>query len=131
MLLAGSTGQGPYLESGERAQLVRAAKDASTDMFVISGVHAETTQALAIAACAESADAGADAVLVVTPTTLVRGRVAAVEQFYLDVGDSCSVPVLLYSVPGVTGWALPTDTAVQSARRASERGRHQGLRWRS
>ncbi len=114
VLLAGSTGQGPYLESGERAQLVRAAKDASTDMFVISGVHAETTQA-AIAACAESADAGADAVLVVTPTTLVRGRVAAVEQFYLDVADSCSVPVLLYSVPGVTGWALPTDSAVRLA----------------
>ena len=109
VLLAGSTGQGPYLAPGERASLIRSAAAVDDDLITITGIHAETTRG-AIAACAEAADAGTDAVLVVTPTTLVRGRTAAVEQFYLDVADQSDLPLLLYSVPGVTGWELPTDS---------------------
>ena len=109
VLVAGSTGQGPYLEPGERGQLVSLAKEVDADLVVICGVHAETTRG-AIAACREAVDSGADAVLVVTPTTMVRGRIPAVERFYLDLAEVAEAPLLLYSVPGITAWALPTDS---------------------
>jgi dihydrodipicolinate synthase/N-acetylneuraminate lyase len=104
VVLAGSTGEGPHLEPGERARLVRGARDADSDMVVVCGIHAEATAA-ALRLADECADA--DVVLVVTPTALVRGRDDAVEGFYTDVADASPLPVLLYSVPSVTGWALP------------------------
>jgi dihydrodipicolinate synthase/N-acetylneuraminate lyase len=106
ILVGGSTGAGPYLEQGERQALVASARDAVGDLTVICGVNAES-QRQALAQTAEAADAGADAVLVITPTTLVRDRDDAVEAFYLAVADRVDLPVLLYTVPRVTGWELP------------------------
>ncbi|MCB2223960.1 MAG: dihydrodipicolinate synthase family protein, partial [Actinobacteria bacterium] len=80
-LVAGSTGEGPYLEPGERRTLVRAVRDAVGDAFVLCGVSAESLQGAA-AQAGEGADGGADAVLATTPTTLVRGRAERVEAFY-------------------------------------------------
>ncbi len=105
VVLAGSTGEGPYLDRGERAALVQVAADEQPEMTLVCGIQAETTRD----ATRQTAECEhADLVLVVTPTTLVRGRVGAVEQFYLDVADQSPVPVLLYSVPSVTAWELPT-----------------------
>ncbi len=57
----------------------------------------------------EAADAGADSVLVMTPTTLARGRDDAVLRFYRTIADMSPLPVYLYSVPGVTGYNLPIE----------------------
>lgn len=107
-LIAGSTGEGPYLETGERHDLVRVALQAAPGATVIGGVHAESLRA-ALAAVVEVSDAGADAALVVTPTSSVRGRTSMVVQFYRDLADAASLPVMLYSVPSVTGWELPIE----------------------
>ena len=107
VLLAGSTGEGPYLEPGERRILIEAAREVDQEMAIICGVHAESTRE-ALRAVEECAPA--DLVLVVTPTSLVRGRADAVEQFYRDVADASPIRLLLYSVPSVTGWELPTES---------------------
>lgn len=105
VVVGGSTGQGPYLEAGERRRLVDGAR-AAADVAVVCGVFAETVrQAAAQAAEAEHADA----VLVVTPGTLVRSMPHALVSFYEDVADASEVPVLLYSVPRVTGIELDVD----------------------
>ena len=41
-----------------------------------------------------------------TPTTLVRGRDALVEGFYRDLAERAPIPMYLYSVPPVTGYAI-------------------------
>lgn len=110
LVLAGSTGEGPYLEPGERATLTAAARDAVRDLTIVCGVHAESTRQ-AHQGVEEAASGGADAALVVTPTSLVRGRGAQVLHHYVAVADRASIPVLLYSVPRVTGWELPMDIA--------------------
>jgi 4-hydroxy-tetrahydrodipicolinate synthase len=61
----------------------------------------------------EAAAAGADAVLVLTPTTMVRGNHAAVIGFFEHIADASPVPVFLYSVPAVTGYALPSESAIE------------------
>jgi dihydrodipicolinate synthase/N-acetylneuraminate lyase len=63
----------------------------------------------------EAADAKADSVLVITPTTLTRNRMTYVEAFYRDVANASPLPVLLYSVPGVTAFELPEDSIARLA----------------
>lgn len=106
VVLAGSTGEGPYLEEGERARLIERTRRADPDLTVICGIHAESTRA-AVRLVGECRSA--DGALVVTPTSLVRGRTDAVVRFYRDVADVSAVPIFLYSVPSVTGWELPVD----------------------
>jgi 4-hydroxy-2-oxoglutarate aldolase len=114
-LLAGSTGEGPYLEPGERYPLVHAARKAlGRRAHLICGVTAETTR-LGLRLVAEAADAGADAVLVMTPTTLVRSRIQYVESFYLALADAATVPLYLYTVPAVTAFSLPEASITRLA----------------
>jgi dihydrodipicolinate synthase/N-acetylneuraminate lyase len=111
-VLAGSTGEGPYLEAGERSRIVAVARDHAPDAYLVCGVNGETLRAAA-AQTAEAADAGADAVLVITPTTLVRSRHREVEGFYADLADTAALPIFLYTVPRVTGYELPVDVIVR------------------
>ena len=114
-LIAGSTGEGPYLETGERQTLVREArKRLGRKAYITCGISAETERQ-AMAMIAEAADAKADSVLVITPTTLTRNRMNYVETFYRDLADDSPLPLLLYSVPGVTAFELPEDSIARLA----------------
>ncbi|MDX1690508.1 MAG: dihydrodipicolinate synthase family protein [Acidimicrobiia bacterium] len=113
-VLAGSTGQGPYLEPDERRRLVEGARRAAPAAYLLCGVAAESLRG-ALAQIDEAAGAGADASLVLTPTTLVRGRHRLVRRFFADVADRSPLPVFLYSVPGVTGYELPVDVVADLA----------------
>ncbi len=114
ILIAGSTGEGPYLEPGERSALVDSARRTSHSLTILCGVFAESGRQAA-AQIREAADGGADAVLVVTPTTLVRGRRSTIVDYYEWVADQSPLPVILYSVPRVTGYELPCASVVELA----------------
>lgn len=105
-LIGGSTGEGPYLEPGERARLVKAVRRRKAHLMV--GIAAESTR-VALALVDEATEAGADSLLVVTPTTLARRRDDAMVRFYKTVADRSRLPVLLYSVPPVTSYSLPVE----------------------
>ena len=112
-VIGGSNGEGPYLEPGERLRLVRAGRRRKAHFMV--GIAAETTR-VALAQVQEAVDAGADSVLVMTPTTLTRGRDDAVLRFYRSVAEAVSLPVFLYSVPGVTAYSLPVPLVSKLSR---------------
>ncbi len=105
-LIGGSTGEGPYLEPGERSRLVKAVRRRKTHLMV--GIAAESTR-VALSLVAEATEAGADTLLLMTPTTLTRGRDEAVARFYKAVADTSKLPILLYSVPPVTSYNLPIE----------------------
>lgn len=114
-LVAGSTGEGPYLEPGERRELARALRqELGGEVTVIVGVAAETVRS-ALAQIAEAETAGADAVLVQTPTSLTRGQEAAVITFYVNVADTSPLPLLLYSVPAYTAYEIPVASVLEVA----------------
>ncbi len=73
ILIGGSTGEGPYLEPGERTTPVSVARESFPDLTIMCGIFAESNR-LAHTQICEAVDGGADALLVVTPTTLVRDR---------------------------------------------------------
>lgn len=111
-LIGGSTGQGPYLEPGERGVLTATARDQlGSSAFLLTGISAQSVRQ-AEQQIAEAADAEADAVLVTTPTLLLRKNAELVESFYSVVADFSPLPVLGYSVPAVTGYELPVESAV-------------------
>ena len=76
-LLGGPTGEGPYLEPGERRLLVEATRELADDALVLCGVAAQSNRQ-APSQGEEAAAGGADAALVMTPTTLARTRPDAV-----------------------------------------------------
>jgi dihydrodipicolinate synthase/N-acetylneuraminate lyase len=114
ILIGGSTGEGPYLEPGERAQLVSEARRAAPRSFLLCGIHAESLRG-ARRAVEEAHSADADAVLVTTPTTLVRNRPDLIAEYFAAVIAEAPLPVLLYSVPKVMGVELQESTVEQLA----------------
>lgn len=115
-VIGGSNGEGPYLEPGERGRLVKAGRRRKAHLMV--GIAAESTRN-ALSQVAEATDAGADTLLVLTPTTLTRGRDDAVVDYFRAVAESTMTPVLLYSVPNVTGYSLPVDLVARLSRHSN------------
>jgi dihydrodipicolinate synthase/N-acetylneuraminate lyase len=105
-VIGGSNGEGPYLEPGERSRLVKAGRRRNAHFMV--GISAESTR-VALRQVQEAVDSGADSVLLMTPTTLARGRDEAILRFYRTVADMSPLPLFIYSVPGVTGYSLPIE----------------------
>ena len=121
-LIGGSTGEGPYLDPGERAVLISAARqELGKRPFLLAGIAGESLR-VANAQAEEAAAAGADAVLVLSPTSLVRGNHAAVTGFFQDIADAAPVPVFLYSVPAVTGYSLPVESAIELSQHSNIAG---------
>lgn len=114
LVVQGSNGEYPYLTTEERVEVVKRVKRAlPKDKLVMAGSGCESTRAT-IQMSQRMADTGADCVLVVTPC-FYRGRMdsRALINHYTKVADSCSVPVVLYSVPANTGLDLPVDAVIQ------------------
>ncbi len=112
-LVAGSTGEGPYLEPGERQALLEVARmTLGKRPFLLCGISAETNR-LALAQANEAAKSGADAVLAMTPTSLARNNHEAMRRFYLALADASPLPVMIYSVPPYTAYAIPTDLVIE------------------
>ncbi len=123
VLIAGSTGEGPYLEAGERATLVSGARDEHSDLTILCGISAETDRQAELQ-ITEASTHGADAVLVVTPTTLVRHRDQSIVDFYCRIADRSLLPVLLYTVPRVTAYTL----GVEAVRKLADHSNISGMK---
>ncbi|GMQ84518.1 MAG: 4-hydroxy-tetrahydrodipicolinate synthase [Acidimicrobiia bacterium] len=114
-VMSGSTGQGPYLMPGEREMLVSTARGVlGPGSYLLCGVQAESL-AQALGQAEEAAQAGADALLAMTPTTLVRGNDEAVARFYRELGDRAPLPLFVYSVPATTAYQIPVEVTVELA----------------
>ncbi|TRY94568.1 hypothetical protein DNTS_024384 [Danionella cerebrum] len=114
LVVQGSNGEYPYLCVEERVEVVRRVRQAlPKHKLLMAGSGCESTRGT-IQMSQRMADAGADCVLVVTPC-FYRGRMdsQALINHYTKVADSCSVPVVLYSVPANTGIDLPMDAIIQ------------------
>ncbi|XP_008571450.1 PREDICTED: 4-hydroxy-2-oxoglutarate aldolase, mitochondrial isoform X1 [Galeopterus variegatus] len=112
-VVQGSSGEFPFLTSGERLEVVSRARQAMPkDKLLIAGSGCESTQAT-VEMTVSMAQIGADAALVVTPC-YYRGRMssAALIHHYTKVADLSPIPVVLYSVPANTGLDLPVDAVV-------------------
>lgn len=121
----GSTGERAHLDEGERALVVEAARAAVPDgsAFVV-GVGAHSTRGTVLEA-RRAAQAGADALLVITPHFYRASMTqAALYEHYRAVADASPVPVVVYNIPQNTGVAVAPETVA----RLAEHGNVVGLK---
>ena len=112
----GTNGEASLLDDDEADRVLAAVRAAvPAGRTLIAGVGRESTRAT-VAAARRAAAAGADAVLVRTPS-LYRAHVpvAAVVAHYTAVADASPVPVLLYNYAAFTGVNLAPDTIARLA----------------
>jgi 4-hydroxy-2-oxoglutarate aldolase len=117
IVVLGSNGEAVQLDEAESDRVIAVAREeVPKDRPLIVGTGRESTKAT-IDASRRAAAAGADAVLVRTPS-FFRPQMTD-EVFvghYSRVADACPAPVLLYNVTVFTGVTLSADAVEQLAR---------------
>jgi 4-hydroxy-tetrahydrodipicolinate synthase len=102
IVLSGTTGESPTTSDAEKARLIATVKDAVGDQAtIVAGVGTnDTAHSCELAKQAE--EAGADALLVVTPYYNKPPQSGLVAHFSA-VADATALPNVLYDIPGRTG----------------------------
>ncbi|MBC7235324.1 MAG: dihydrodipicolinate synthase family protein [Chloroflexi bacterium] len=115
-VVAGSNGESALLEHDEIVEAVSVVRrTARPDMRVIAGTGRESTEAT-IRLSRAAADAGADAVLIITPSFFSGSMTpTALVRHYRAVADASPVPVIVYNVPKFTNLNLSAETVAQMA----------------
>ena len=117
VVVMGSNGEFVLLSPQEKEELMRfVCARAIGKKPVIAGTGAESTVET-IRLGVKAAEAGADAVLVVTPN-YYKGSMTdpVLARFYTDVADASPLPVILYNMPRNTGISISAKLAVELAR---------------
>jgi 4-hydroxy-2-oxoglutarate aldolase len=111
IVVLGSTGERVHLDEPEYLRVIELARsEVSNDLALIAGAGQQSTRGT-IGEVEKAAHAGADAVLVITPH-FYRAAITqeALANYYTAVADASPVPVLLYSMPALTGVRIEPAT---------------------
>lgn len=108
VVVCGTTGESPTLTDEEKIELVRRCKAyVGNECLIIAGTGTNAT-IHAVDLSKQAEEAGADALLVVSPyynKATPDGLVA----HYLSIAHAVSIPVILYNVPSRTGVDVPVS----------------------
>lgn len=115
IVVSGTTGESPTTHGPEKSDLVRTVVGAVGGRArVVAGAGSnDTAHAVRMAECA--AEAGADALLVVSPY-YNRPSQEGVAVHIETVASSTDLPVMLYDIPGRTGVAIGPEASARLAR---------------
>jgi 4-hydroxy-2-oxoglutarate aldolase len=116
LVLLGTNGESPFVDEEEAVRLVAATREhVPADRVLVVGTARQSTRAT-IASSRAAAAAGADAVLVLTPSVF-RAQMTgeALSAHYRAIADASPVPVLLYNFPAATGVTLSVPMVAQLA----------------
>ena len=115
IVLCGTTGEAPTLSDTEKIEIFRRAKAfAGKDCTIIAGTGSNcTAHAVALSRAAEQA--GADALLVVSPY-YNKATPDGLYAHYEAIARAVHIPVILYNVPSRTGVDIPVSVYRRLAR---------------
>jgi 4-hydroxy-tetrahydrodipicolinate synthase len=114
LVLAGTTGESPTLDDAEKLALLRAVRDElGSDVLVICGTGSNDTRHSERLSAA-AADAGADAVLAVTPY-YNKPNFTGIRAHYEAVAKAAGIPVLLYNIPSRVVVNIPPEQLAELA----------------
>ena len=111
LVVTGTTGESPTLSGDEKVALFRTVVDAiGSRAKVVAGTGTYNT-AESVELTKRAADAGAHAVLAVTPYYNKPEQAGLIAHFEA-MADASPLPVMLYNIPGRTGRRIEIDTLV-------------------
>lgn len=112
LVLAGTTGEAPTLSDYEKQILVHHVKNfVGADCVILAGSGTNSTEH-AITLSRNAQDAGADALLVVSPY-YNKGNPDGLYQHFKSIATGVDIPVVLYNVPSRTGVDIPVTVYKQ------------------
>ena len=108
----GTTGEAPTTKSSEKLEIIKVVKSVvGPKVTVISGAGDNETS-YTVDQAKRSQDAGADALLVVTPY-YNKPPQAGIEAHFRAVAAATNLPIMMYDIPGRTGAEIESDTIVK------------------
>ncbi len=110
----GTTAEPSTLTMEERDRLVRVAIDVTAGRVPIVAASGSQSHAETVWLTEQAAEAGADAVLIVTPY-YVRPPQRGLVEYYRDLGARTDLPLLVYHIPGRTAVEVLSETLEQIA----------------
>jgi 4-hydroxy-tetrahydrodipicolinate synthase len=105
IVTSGTTGEFPYLTREEQRRLVEIGVEETHGKPVVAGCGASSTKE-ALALARDAREAGASAVLIVTPYFLHPSDKGVYQHFY-DIARAVELPIILYNIPQVVDRYLP------------------------
>ena len=109
IIICGTTGESPTLSPKEHADCIRfAVKHTAGRVPVVAGTGSNDT-AFALQLSLEAEEAGADALLMVTPYYNKASQAGLIKHFTY-VADRVKTPIILYNVPSRTGVNIQPET---------------------
>jgi 4-hydroxy-tetrahydrodipicolinate synthase len=114
-VVLGSTGERVHLDEGEFLRvIVKAREEVSADKVFIAGAGQQSTRGTINEVKRVAATVNVDAFLVITPH-FYRSAITqkALLDHYQEVADESSVPLILYSMPALTGVRIEPETAAR------------------
>ena len=109
----GSTGESATLSHAEHVEVIEAVVDAVEDVPVIAGTGSNNT-AEALDLSQQAAEAGADALLLISPY-YNKPEPEGMYEHYRQIADAVDLPQIVYNVPSRTGQNITVETAVRLA----------------
>ena len=114
IVVNGTTGESATLTDDESIDVVRLAKEVVGERAAITAGVGSNDTAHCVAMAARAAEAGADALLLVSPY-YNKPTQAGLLAHCRAVADSTELPIMLYDIPGRTGVEFSTATLVALA----------------
>ena len=108
LVLSGTTGEAPTLTDEEKIQLLRRAVAAAKGRCLLIAGTGSNSTAHAVSLSRAAEQAGADALLVVSPY-YNKANPAGLIAHYQAVAQAVTIPVILYNVPSRTGLTIPVS----------------------
>ena len=117
VVVTGTSGEPSVLTVGERLALVQAAVRAAGGRLPVVAATGTESLASTLELSLGAAEAGADALLVVTPY-YIRPPQRGLEEYFVEVARRVELPVLVYHIPGRASVTLEVATIAAIAERA-------------
>ncbi len=120
-VVLGSTGERVNLDEAEQLQVIKAAREAApANLLFIAGVGQQSTRGTIQEIERLTAAVTVDAVLVITPH-FYRAAITrdALMDHYTAVADASAAPLILYSMPALTGIRIEPLTAAKLSEHAN------------
>lgn len=111
-VVLGSTGERVHVDEREYLEVIEVSRAASDSVLIVGAGQQSTVNT--IKEIKSAAQAGAEAVLVITPY-FYRPAITqeTLVNYYTAVADAAPVPVLLYSMPPLTGIKIDPETVAR------------------
>ncbi len=114
IVVTGTTGEPSTLTIEERIRLLEVASRAAKGRIPVVAATGSQSHADSIVLTEAAKEAGADAVLIVTPY-FIRPPQRGLIEYYLDLGKRTDLPLMIYHIPGRAAVNVTVDTVAAIA----------------